>query len=203
MKVKEAKDFLVAQTAQQAILEGVPLSELEERMMYFTEDGSLAEDPVQLNEEFEAQYNTAKYEKKISRLMRHAYRRVKKENPEKTLLWNNAIRTLRRSDHYILVLWGHPLSHSSPRDWLVFAVPVLVGALYWVVLALLGPRRDGSSPFDNYIPVPNARVMQVLFLALVVAAIFFPQVILKPVDRCLDIFLDWVAGPKKGDGTTE
>ncbi|MGB2900309.1 MAG: hypothetical protein WBB89_13655 [Candidatus Acidiferrum sp.] len=40
MKVREAKDFLVAQTAEQASLEGVPLSDLEKRMMYFTESGS-------------------------------------------------------------------------------------------------------------------------------------------------------------------
>src|SRR5713101_9480648 len=37
MRVREAKDFLVAQTAEQAALEGVPLSDLEKRMMYFTE----------------------------------------------------------------------------------------------------------------------------------------------------------------------
>jgi hypothetical protein len=37
MRVREAEDFLVAQTAEQAALEGVPLSDLEKRMMYFTE----------------------------------------------------------------------------------------------------------------------------------------------------------------------
>ena len=36
MQVREAKDFLVQQTAQQAQMEGVALSELEKRMMYFT-----------------------------------------------------------------------------------------------------------------------------------------------------------------------
>ncbi len=34
MKVLEAKDFLVQQTAEQAALENVPLSDLEKRMMY-------------------------------------------------------------------------------------------------------------------------------------------------------------------------
>ena len=36
MQVREAKDFLVQQTAQQAQTEGAALSELEKRMMYFT-----------------------------------------------------------------------------------------------------------------------------------------------------------------------
>jgi hypothetical protein len=33
MQVAQAKDFLVRQTAEQARLEGVPLSDLEKRMM--------------------------------------------------------------------------------------------------------------------------------------------------------------------------
>jgi hypothetical protein len=52
--VQEAKDFLVQQTAEQAQLEGVPFSDLERRMMYFTEIEEMPEDPIQLNEEFEA-----------------------------------------------------------------------------------------------------------------------------------------------------
>jgi len=37
MNVREAKDFLVHQTAEQAALDSIPLSDLERRMMYFTE----------------------------------------------------------------------------------------------------------------------------------------------------------------------
>jgi hypothetical protein len=37
MNVREAKDFLVDQAAQQAAIDGVPLSDLEKRTMYFTE----------------------------------------------------------------------------------------------------------------------------------------------------------------------
>jgi len=67
MKVREAKDFLVHQTAEQATLENLPLSDLEKRMMYFTEGKGAIEDPLTLNEAFEAQYDTSEYEKKISR----------------------------------------------------------------------------------------------------------------------------------------
>jgi hypothetical protein len=42
MQVREAKDFLVQQTAEQAQVEGVALSELEKRMMYFTQEQRLA-----------------------------------------------------------------------------------------------------------------------------------------------------------------
>ena len=59
MQVREAKDFLVQQTAEQASLEGVP-------------SGYVPEDTTKLNDEFEAEYNTAEYEAKIARLTHDA-----------------------------------------------------------------------------------------------------------------------------------
>src|SRR6266851_621551 len=118
MRVHEAKDFLVAQTAEQAALEGVPLSDLEKRMMYFTESGSVPEDPFKLNEEFEAEYDSDEYEAKISRLLHHAYQRLRKENEAARKNWDLAIKCLRRGDHYLLVMCdlapsgGRPLGDS-------------------------------------------------------------------------------------------
>jgi len=49
MKTKQAKDFLVQQTAEQAARESVPLSETEKKMMYFTEsDATSCDNPVEL-----------------------------------------------------------------------------------------------------------------------------------------------------------
>jgi len=59
MRALEAKNFLVEQTAEQAALENVPLSDLEKRMMYFTETGECPEDPIALNDAFEAEYDTS------------------------------------------------------------------------------------------------------------------------------------------------
>jgi hypothetical protein len=202
MRIREAKDFLVTQTAEQAALEGVPLSDLEKRMMHFTEDQDASEDPTALNEEFEAQYETAKYEKKISRLMRHAYKRIRTENSEKVLKWNRAIRTLRRGDHYILVLWGHPLSHGSPRDWAIFLAIGLPVAAYCLFGFFFFPRRNGSWPYSNYIPHVNPHVMQVLFLSLIIVAIFFPQLLLRPTDWWFSLF-DRLIDPQKPDGKAE
>ena len=64
MRDLEAKDFLVQQTAEQAALEGVPLSDLEKRMMYFTETGEVREDAIDLNNALEAEYDTEQYETK-------------------------------------------------------------------------------------------------------------------------------------------
>jgi hypothetical protein len=135
MRAREAKDFLVQQTAEQAQLDAVPLSDLEKRMMYFTETGEMPEDPIQLNDEFEAQYDTDEYEKKISRLMHSAYTRIKKENPESTRRWNDALKELRKGDHYLLVLWGadpDPAANRPPYDSLK-----LLGASFLIAVLLI------------------------------------------------------------------
>src|SRR5258708_12488599 len=119
MRIREAKDFLVAQTAEQAALEGVPLSDLERRMMYFTESGYVPEDPIKLNEEFEAEYDSDEYEAKISRLLHHAYGRLRKENDAVRKNWDLAIKCLRRSDHYLLAMWDLP-----PPTWTSLPPPL-------------------------------------------------------------------------------
>src|SRR6202030_2207102 len=51
LNTKQAKDFLVEQTVEQAALEGVPLADVEKRMMYFTEsDATSCENPIELND---------------------------------------------------------------------------------------------------------------------------------------------------------
>jgi hypothetical protein len=107
MDTKQAKDFLVAQVAEQAAIEGVPLADLEKRMMYFTEsDPASCPDPLALNDEFEAQFEMSEYEAKISELLDHARERSRKEDPARTRHWDDAVAELEKGDHYILVLLG-------------------------------------------------------------------------------------------------
>jgi hypothetical protein len=145
MQVREAKDFFVGQTAEQAALEGVPLSDLEKRMMYFTESPDAVEDPVKLNEEFEAKYNSEEYESKIGRLLHHAHARVKKEDPEKVHLWRNAIHTLNKGDHYLLVLWNlQSAEERPPYDSLkLLAAAILIALAMFAWQLWVAPRISG------------------------------------------------------------
>jgi hypothetical protein len=186
MRVREAKDFLVQQTAEQAALDNVALSSLEKRMMYFTETGECPEDPIALNDAFEAEYDTTTYEKKISLLMARAYRRIKRESPEKLCLWNNAFRVLSKGDHYILLFWRQNAFRKSPRIWLTYVLVVLVAAsMYALILFVFGSRRTmrlgQAAPVDKYIPQLSPAIqhtLQALFLlAFVLAA--FPQLFSK------------------------
>jgi hypothetical protein len=134
----QAKDFLVAQATRQAELDGVSLTDVEKRMMYFTEsDPSSCETPIELNDEFERKYDTNEYEAKISRLLHRARGSVKKENPQQLRIWDQAIRTLRKGDHYILVMVG------QSRDFgLGWWMPVFWGIGISVVLFIVAIVKD-------------------------------------------------------------
>jgi len=129
MDSKEAKDFLIRQTERQAAVQGVPFSDLEKRMMYFSETNWCPENPIALNEAFEAEYDKAKYEAKVSKLMHDAYRRIRKESPEITRQWNDAIKVLSKEDHYLLVLWDQgPKDRTLKDSFRLFGAGIVLAA---------------------------------------------------------------------------
>ena len=153
MNTKAAKDYLVQQTVEQAALEHVPLTDLETRMMYFTEsDPASCDDPIALNDEFEQEYDTPDYEAKMSRLLRNAHKRLKQEDPEKLRQWNEAMRVLRKGDHYILVLCDTepPIAPGNrpPHDSLKLLGTGLLVAAGIVAASFLDAKY--SFDFDRY-----------------------------------------------------
>ena len=136
MRDLEAKDFLVQQTTEQAALENVPLSDLEKRMMYFTETGECPEDPIALNDAFEATYDSAEYEAKISTLMHHAYQRIRKENRETARSWKEAIKQLSKGDHYVLILAYASDLAERPRERPPYDSLKLLGTAILVTFAM-------------------------------------------------------------------
>jgi len=177
MRVREAKDFLVAQTAEQAALEGVPLSDLEKRMMYFTESGYVPEDPIKLNEEFEAEYDTPEYEAKISRLLHHVYHRLRKENDAAHKNWDQAIRCLRRGDHYLLVMWDlTPPGERPPGDSLrLFASALGVIAVLFLGIFLSRKFEPQWRWLQKHIPQPNPHVLLGVFIAFILTGLVFQR----------------------------
>ena len=154
MNTKQAKDFLVQQTAEQAARESVSLSETEKKMMYFTESDAMScDNPIELNEEFEAQYETSEYETKISRILHHSYYRLKLEDPERKRTWDQAIRTLRKGDHYFLVLWDiTPKSEHPTRDFFKhFGVGVLIAVGIGIAAVFSAKYNFDSHRFGRYV----------------------------------------------------
>jgi hypothetical protein len=67
---QEAKSYLISWIALEAEREGVPLSETERKMMYFTETAWTHPDIWEVNESFERDYDQPAYEAKIGELAR-------------------------------------------------------------------------------------------------------------------------------------
>jgi len=176
-KSRQAKDFLVQQASEQAALEGVQLSDLERRMMYFTESDSSCENPAALNEEFEAEYDTEEYETKLSELLHHAYERLKKEDGEKVRNWDQSIEALRKGDHYILVLWGNnpssePTSAHSVSDSLkLFGAGLLLATAFLAVPFLAAKYNISWDRFREYLSTPSPHLALVVLMGLFVLAL--------------------------------
>jgi len=152
MNTKQAKDFLVEQAAEQAAIEGVPLADLEKRMMYFTEsDPASCPDPIALNGEFEAQFEMPEYESKISELFENAQKRLQKEDPESARHWDQAVGELMRGDHYLLVLLGAsgmPAALKRPKhDFLKLVGTAMLVTTGFVLASFMAARFNLESRY--------------------------------------------------------
>lgn len=183
MKTKEAKDFLVSQTVEQATLDGISLSDVEKRMMSFNESDGSPDDLAGLNDEFESKYDSAEYEAKISSLLQHAYRRLKSEDPAGVKTWDDAIRTLRKGDHYILVMWDSKAARERPpHDTLKLAGAALLVVAAGMILLLSGVRFEPAiAKITGWIPHIDGRIILAIFVVLYVLAFL-------PMKRAGDIF---------------
>jgi hypothetical protein len=112
---RDAKEFLIAQIVEEAHREQVSLSEVERKMLYFTETGWAPPDIMATNDEFDRDYNQGKYEKKIAGLIHHARQHAGMQGKECSDAWAGAIRTLRKEDHYLLVMIDQSDSIERPR----------------------------------------------------------------------------------------
>jgi len=97
-------DFLASRIAEEAACEGAPFSEVERKMLYFTEAEYLLPDMEEVEARFDAEYDQSEYEEKVSRLMASLYRRLRKESRHDLKSWNEAIKFLERQNHYVLVM---------------------------------------------------------------------------------------------------
>jgi hypothetical protein len=103
---RAAKEFLVACIVEEAQREDVPLTEIERKMLFFSETHWTLPDIYEVNSAFEQEYNTADYEGKISQLIRSFKARVRRDDPAKLEDWNREVAAIASEDHYLLVMIG-------------------------------------------------------------------------------------------------
>ena len=101
---REAKEFLTSKIVAEAQHENAPLSEIERKMLYFTESGWTLPDITKVSEDFDREYDQDKYEQKIAKLITKTDKRIRKGSRDDYDRWWAAIRFLQREDHYITVM---------------------------------------------------------------------------------------------------
>jgi hypothetical protein len=98
---KQAKEYLIGRIIAEAEGEGVPLSEVERKMLYFSETDWTLPGILEVNAEFERDYDDTEYEQKIAGLVRNLEARA---TPEEQEQWGDALIKLSEGDHYLQVL---------------------------------------------------------------------------------------------------
>lgn len=130
--MQSSKQFLIDRILEQALLESSPLTEIEIRMLKFTEATSASKD-LEAAEIFERDYNDDEYEEKIASLIQHAYERDKRSGDQGA--WDIALARVAGRDMYMNVLIDRAkiekIADGPLGDWRVG----LYILLPWVVCA--------------------------------------------------------------------
>jgi hypothetical protein len=103
MEAAEALEFLASKVEEQARLENVPLSEVERKMLRWSEVEPGAFHDLSIGDEFEQQYDSDEYEAKIAGLLQRASQ-SDSSDPGMKARWNDARRALKDRDYYLLVM---------------------------------------------------------------------------------------------------
>lgn len=141
MDAVAAKQFLISQVLHEADSSHVQLSEVERKMLYFTESYPSLPDLQAVNAEFERECDADEYEDKVAKLLRNARARTSQSTPSEDQHWKEAIDALRKEDHYIMVMVGLAFGYGSAsntqhrfRDFLIYIVvgiAVVLTLLWW------------------------------------------------------------------------
>lgn len=177
---REAKAFLVARIVEQAKREDLPLSEVERKMLYFSETHWTLPDMLEVNQRFDHEYNQDEYEKKIAELVRNATEHDRKESPEAYGAWQAAVRILEKEDHYILVMINLAPADGTtagvrPRwDQLkLFIAGVLIAAVLvgFPLLRSLVAEKYARS-LSKYSPFRESIFLYVLVICTIIAIVY-------------------------------
>ena len=105
------QEFLAGKIAAEARRTGVALSDVERKMLYFSETGWTLPDIADVCAAFDRDYDQAGYEKKIAGIVRQL-RETRAGHPD---LWMEAVGMLREGDHYLLVMIEQADAVGRPR----------------------------------------------------------------------------------------
>jgi hypothetical protein len=166
---REAKEFLVSRIVEEANREDVSLSEVERKMLYFSETDWTLPDIMEVNEQFDREYDQDDYEKKIKNLIIAGAKHDRKESSDQYDSWLEAIRILEKEDHYILVMaQAAGLRPRGDQMKLLVAGLCIVGTV--LVAAFLDVKYGNS--FSRFLPPGTGRILYCLVIGGVALAAY-------------------------------
>jgi hypothetical protein len=134
---REAKEFLISKIVAEAQSENIALSEVERKMLYFTESGWTLPDIMEVSAAFDREYDQESYEQKIARVVVSTYKHILKDSRDEYDRWWAAIRFLQREDHYISVMIA--LADLRPRGdqlkLLATGLAIVACVVLWIILS--------------------------------------------------------------------
>ena len=140
MRAQDAMNRLIAKVEQQAALDGIVLSDLERKMLRWSEVEPDGIDDPSINDRFDSEYESDKYENKIASLLHHAYVRDSELANGKSE-WDEIEHALQDKDYYLLMMLEQAVaqrkrrlagSQSTWRDNLIY-----LGIAFVVVVVLV------------------------------------------------------------------
>lgn len=134
---QEPKEFLISKIVAGAQSENISLSEVERKMLYFTETGWTLPDIMEVSAAFDREYDQDAYEQKIAEVVARTYKHILKNSRDEYETWWAAIRFLQKEDHYILVMIA--LAHLRPRGdqfkLLAAGLAIVACIVLWIILS--------------------------------------------------------------------
>ena len=112
-KISEAKDYLAGRIAAQAEREGVALTEIERKMLYFSSTRCISAELAAVSDVFDREYDQNEYEEKIATLVRQIESEDARQSSIEQDAWDQAVIKLNRGDHYLSVLVNSAFSSGG------------------------------------------------------------------------------------------
>lgn len=116
---KNAKQFFVSRIVQIASQNNILLSKPEKYMLKWSESDENFEINRDLVDQFENTTSDELFEKKIVGLIKDAYHRDRMENPNAKKTWREMYNSLKKGDHYILVMLQEAIGNKLNK-WFFF-----------------------------------------------------------------------------------
>jgi hypothetical protein len=135
---RDAKEFIVGRIVAEARRERIPLSDVEEKIMYFSETAWTLPNMMEVSDAFDRDYDQVEYEEKIGSLVRNFRTNARNNNQNELDDWERAVTAIKNEDHYLLVLISdtkRPADASSGR---FFRLVAIAFAITCVILTILG-----------------------------------------------------------------